>query len=380
MKRKINFGKNKKSNIPQNKLDRPDFTKQDNVVDYLSEDDEIKGQKFVCLSFCSLKDKQKEEAIQNICKENGFNYTEAKVIIDRWSEYSEPKRAIKVRGTYPTYEKALERSNKLRRIHKNHHVFVGEVGFWGPFDPDASKITNQNYMEKQLNELKEGYERNLLMTKEHFEQRTHDLARKARLEGTKWGQEYLMKKSEPLEAVQERVKLANEQIAQYEEKIAEAKKAQELAIKKLEYLNQHPELIEQAEPDDIEEVAPEDVKKEVTKGTDKTVLQDLETMKKIDDARNRIQTVQMPQNNENDEYAQAIQEIIEDNVNDDDEDRDDIPQLPPSTSVEHGETFADDLLLPHQQRENIKKFDEEYRKANPNPLAKDEDTRVTKTL
>ena len=59
---------------------------------------------------------------------------------------------------------------------ENHHVYVGEVGYWGPFDPDVSKVGNQDYLEKELNELKEGYDRNLMMTHEHFEQRKHDLA------------------------------------------------------------------------------------------------------------------------------------------------------------------------------------------------------------
>lgn len=361
--------KNKKSNNP--KLKRPNFIKKGNVVDYLSEDESepaIKNQKFVCLSFCSIQGRQKDEAILNICKENGFNYEQAKIIIDKWCEFSDPKRAIKVRGSYAQYDEADARCKKLRRVHKNHHVYVGEVGFWGPFDPDPSKVTNQNYFEQELNELKEGYERNRLMKEEHYEDRKRELVRKARLEGTKWGQEYLMKKGEPLQAVQERIKGAEEQIAQYADKIKEAENAKELALQKLEYMNANPHLIEQAEPEDLMDVAPEEIKRQVAQGINTTVLEELEAVKNIDDQRNVVQLEQQKKPSNVQSEARLIQEIVEENEREagDKLEANFKPTKDYGSIFGSGETFGDELLLPYQQREKIVQFDEEYRKQNPN--------------
>ena len=62
-------------------------------IDYLTEDDVIKSQQFVCLSFLS------PEGISN-CKIRG----------------------LKVRGVYATYEEATARAKKLRDADQYHHL------------------------------------------------------------------------------------------------------------------------------------------------------------------------------------------------------------------------------------------------------------------
>ena len=39
-------------------------------------------------------------------------------------------------------------------------MFVGQVGYWLPWDPSADTIGEQEYMEKQLNELMKNYKSN----------------------------------------------------------------------------------------------------------------------------------------------------------------------------------------------------------------------------
>lgn len=102
-------------------------------VDYLTEDDELKNQKFVCLSFLS------PEGISN-CSIRG----------------------LKVRGVYSTYEEATKRAQDLRETDKYFHVFVGEVGKWLPWDPnpDSEAVEEENYAEQQLQDLMKSYRQN----------------------------------------------------------------------------------------------------------------------------------------------------------------------------------------------------------------------------
>ena len=54
-------------------------------------------------------------------------------------EFQTNVRGIKVRGSYPTQEEAELRCKMLREIDPNHDVFVGPIGTWMPFDPEAYK-------------------------------------------------------------------------------------------------------------------------------------------------------------------------------------------------------------------------------------------------
>ena len=58
---------------------------------------------------------------------------------------------------------------------KNFHVFVGQVGYWLPWNPEADDIANQEYGESQLNELVKSHKQNRLDADEHFEERKRDL-------------------------------------------------------------------------------------------------------------------------------------------------------------------------------------------------------------
>ena len=62
-------------------------------------------------------------------------------------------RGIKVRGVFPTQEEAELRCKMLRQVDPNHDVYVGPVGMWVPFHPEAYKTGNVQYLEKELNDL-----------------------------------------------------------------------------------------------------------------------------------------------------------------------------------------------------------------------------------
>ena len=110
--------------------------------DYLDEDKVIKGQHFVCLSFLTPLSFPEEKREQ---------YKNQKIL------------GLKVRGVYKSYEEADERAKYLQNVDKYHHVFVGEVGKWLPFNVDTAdnNVDNQVYREQELNQYMKAYKDSL---------------------------------------------------------------------------------------------------------------------------------------------------------------------------------------------------------------------------
>lgn len=88
-------------------------------------------------------------------------------------------RGLKIRGTYNTQEEAEIRCKKLREIDPNHDIFVGPVGMWIPWDPDAYKTGRVEFMEEELNQLHNEKMKNEAKAKEEFEARVRETKRKA---------------------------------------------------------------------------------------------------------------------------------------------------------------------------------------------------------
>jgi len=88
-------------------------------------------------------------------------------------------RGLKVRGVYNTQEEAEMRCKKLRELDPNHDIFVGPVGMWIPWDPDAYKTGRVEFMEEELNQLHSEKMKNELKAKEEFETRVRETKRKA---------------------------------------------------------------------------------------------------------------------------------------------------------------------------------------------------------
>lgn len=118
------------------------------VKDYLYEDPAVPNQKFVCISILTPK-----------------NFKDTK----------ETMSTLKVRGSYDSFEEASKRGEFLRNIDPHINVYVGEVGKWLPFDDDPEKAKQQEYQNKQLNNLMKGYTENQEKAKEFHEQRKNEL-------------------------------------------------------------------------------------------------------------------------------------------------------------------------------------------------------------
>ena len=78
-------------------------------------------------------------------------------------------RGLKVRGAYDTYDEATHRAKTLQKLDPSFNVYVGQVGFWLPWDPKPSDVQNQEYAEDQLNTLMKSYKDNESKKDEFFE-------------------------------------------------------------------------------------------------------------------------------------------------------------------------------------------------------------------
>ena len=88
-------------------------------------------------------------------------------------------RGLKIRGVFPTQEEAELKCKKLREYDPNHDIYVGPVGMWIPWDPDAYKTGRVEFMEDELNQLHQEKVKNEEKAKQEFERRIKDTKKKA---------------------------------------------------------------------------------------------------------------------------------------------------------------------------------------------------------
>lgn len=207
-------------------------TQQEPKVDYLEVDPELPGQKYVCLSFISPEDviqnkntyflqkflssyiaKLKIDSIEKFfvqlvpqlnkqystdikiqdilpklevfVRENGLSFREENVneeyenylfknkqtLEEKYHEennFQTSMRGLKIRGTYSTRQEAEMRARRLQKQDPSFNVFVGQVGYWLPWDPNPVEVEDQEYAEKELNDLMKNYKENELKKQEFF--------------------------------------------------------------------------------------------------------------------------------------------------------------------------------------------------------------------
>ena len=163
--------------------------------DFLESDEPIRGQNYVCLSFISpetvIANKHLfkiKKYLKHLIEENNINLNQEYLdnIYEKYLDYLYNRdedfekefneqndfqttvRGVKVRGTYDTLKEAQVRAKLLQKKDKNFNVFVGQVGFWLPWDPNPHNIENQEYFESELNELVKKYKENQSSKDDHF--------------------------------------------------------------------------------------------------------------------------------------------------------------------------------------------------------------------
>ena len=219
------------------KRNLPDGSKNPKYVDLCDEDPAIAGQKFTCLSFVSpekILKKREVYLFDQFVKQWEFSksmerYFEfihfiaykyslnVETLIDDFNDFVKEEttklqksgieddyknfmdkqeeklnekfdkehafqtsvRGLKVRGVFNTQEEAEMKSKKLRENDPNHDIFVGPVGIWVPWDPDAYKTGRVEHMEEELNALHKEKIKNEEAAKKEFEERVRESKKKA---------------------------------------------------------------------------------------------------------------------------------------------------------------------------------------------------------
>ena len=206
-------------------------------ADLLDEDKPISGQKFVCVSFVSPENILKRKEIfffEEFVKawdfskhlekyRHFFNFVASKYnidagtlnadfeefvqdqkdqlrtssILDDYKNFTDASeealenkfsiehkfqtstRGMKVRGVYATQEEAEMRCKMLRELDPCHDVYVGPVGMWMPWEPEAYKTGRVEYLEEELNKLMHEKKDNEKNAKIEFDKRIQEAREKA---------------------------------------------------------------------------------------------------------------------------------------------------------------------------------------------------------
>ena len=116
-------------------------------IDYLREDPELYGQRWVCLSFLTPETVKMKSDV----------------------------RSVKVRGVFGSEEEARARCEKIREFDSDFNVYVAPVGHWLPWCDDPDKAKDFNYSNDKLNEMMKSYYENQAQAKSEFEKRKNEM-------------------------------------------------------------------------------------------------------------------------------------------------------------------------------------------------------------
>jgi hypothetical protein len=174
-----------------------DFTKSmmkmSDFVNFLSYkynlkvDDTMKDfQEFVKEEHDKLRDTSLDDDWKTFMDKNETKLNEE---FNRKHEFQTSVRGLKLRGVFNTQEEAELRCKKIRDFDPHHDIFVGPVGMWIPWDPDAYKTGRIEFMEDELNQLHNEKNANESKAKEEFDKRVKDAKRSAIEENIKKAKE-----------------------------------------------------------------------------------------------------------------------------------------------------------------------------------------------
>jgi len=213
--------------------------------DYLEIDDRIPGQNYVCMSFVSPEDtlvqaelfrfnkymlqvcKEFEDSIDEAVKNAGEDYNnkitkelknklnyhlkyqynqfkdkfddfkykyseELERQVNEHSNFKTNVRGVKIRGVFDTHGEAERKAKMLQKRDRSFHVFVGQMGYWLPWDPCADKVQNEEYLEEELNTLMKEYKENEVRKDMFYEEQKREktqAAMRERMEAEKKNKE-----------------------------------------------------------------------------------------------------------------------------------------------------------------------------------------------
>ena len=254
--------------------------------DYLDVDRELPGQRFVCLSFVSPEKvlnrkneyffhryfehklatykKAMDDAIQSAVKGASTNNTvkiseivqmkkqlnklfkedavdfdgftnkvedfrvghESKIYdeFDQQNDFQTSTRGVKVRGTFNSREEAETRATNLQREDPTFDVFVGQVGYWLPWDPTPEDVGNMEYAEDHLNKLVKGQKDNMAKKDMFFMEQKDKRVAEATEENERMKAKLLAKRRAEEEGVASKEEVRKEETTANQQEVVNAKR------------------------------------------------------------------------------------------------------------------------------------------------------------
>lgn len=107
------------------------------------------------------------------------NEEKLEAIFNKQNKFQTSVRGFKARGNFASQEEAELRAKLLRENDPTFDIFVGPIGTWLPWDPEAYKTGKTEYMEEELNQLMEEKVKNETAAKNAFDQRVKESKQKA---------------------------------------------------------------------------------------------------------------------------------------------------------------------------------------------------------
>lgn len=136
----------------------------DDFVEFVKEEKSKLTENTVEDDFKNFMDKKEDELTAQFQKEHAFQTS---------------TRGLKIRGVFPTQEEAEMSCKKIREYDPNHDIYVGPIGMWIPWDPDAYKTGRVEFMEEELNQLHSEKIKNEAKAKQEFDRRIKETKKKA---------------------------------------------------------------------------------------------------------------------------------------------------------------------------------------------------------
>ena len=194
-------------------------------IDYLEVDSPIAGQNYVCMSFLSpeklMQNKETFKCakfLQSYCKEQKLKFQEVyskyedfcykyedklQRDYDEQNDFQTSLRGVKIRGVFDTRDAAEARAKSLSTTDSSFHVFIGQMGYWLPWDPNADKVESEHFQNSQLNDMMEKYQENNVNRDMFYEEQKREKIKAAQEEVRKAKEAENAKKQAALEDVDE---------------------------------------------------------------------------------------------------------------------------------------------------------------------------------
>ena len=103
------------------------------------------------------------------------------------NEFRTSIRGLRVRGVYDTAAEAGARAKTLQKLDPYFNVYVGQMGFWLPWDPEPSEVADQEYAEDQLNTLMKNYKQNESQKEQLYEEQKRERMAGSKVAAPKFG-------------------------------------------------------------------------------------------------------------------------------------------------------------------------------------------------